>query len=329
MTLDEFLRYCQEQGWHCVSNAAFGVERGYPFAAIYRTGGRGAGTVQLQFQVAGRLTGATLRSLRKTLPRGCTIQPSNQAGSLAVQCSAAGEGLLPNFQRTLEACTGALREAMLPVPDTCPLCRQPGCDALARVNGYVPAHAACVQSQTQDTLARAEANQVSGNYVTGLIGALLGGVVGSIPALLCLYFLEYYVGILYMLIPMAAYYGYKLFKGKMNRAALVCSIAGALFSLVVMQVAGVYITGAQVGYFFPPAYVLGLLPELLAAIPLTHYVFLALGIFLSWGYISRTSRHEVQNVAAIQATLQPYRRDAGAWAGPSAPSYKGPELHER
>ena len=68
---------------------------------------------------------------------------------------------------------------------------------------------------------------------------------------------------------------------------------------------------------------------LLAAIPLTHYVFLALGIFLSWGYISRTSRHEVQNVAAIQATLQPYRRDAGAWAGPSAPTYKGPELDER
>lgn len=335
MTTEEFSNYAQSKGWHCVSNAAFGVYNGYPFFAVFRS--NGGGTVTVQFKVEGKLTGAFLKGLRKQLPKGCTMAANNQPGVVALQCTAGGGSLTANLEQVLELSARSFREGQLTVSDVCPICKGGSCDALALLNGYVPVHQACVQNQTQDTLAKAEENELGGNYFTGFIGAILGGIVGALPALLCLRFLNYYVGYLYALIPIAAYQGYRILKGKMNMGAFASTIVSSLLSLVVMQFISIYMIGFQLGMVLSPAYVISILPDFLVSGDfIMSVIFLAVGLWVSWGQITRTTKHEVRNAAAVAATLQPYSSGAATYQAPyaaSAPStpvssYKGPELDE-
>lgn len=54
----------------------------------------------------------------------------------------------------------------------------------------------------------------NGNFFTGLIGALLGAVVGTLPAALLYGFANIFWGWAFLLIGIAAAFGYRIFKGK-------------------------------------------------------------------------------------------------------------------
>ena len=210
------------------------------------------------------------------------------------------------------------------------------------LGGYVPVHQSCVQNQTQATLAKAEENELTGNYFTGLIGALLGGVVGAIPNVLAAVFLERIFSLLYALIPIAAYYGYKLLKGKMNKAAFGCTLLSSVLNLFTVQFLIIYISLSRLlGMILSPVASMELFWQLLAGGDLTadlvqSVVFLALGLWFSWGIVTRTTKHEVAGSAMVAATLQPY--SAGASSARQVPqtaststagTYRGPELDEK
>lgn len=334
MTTEEFVRYAQEQGWHCVSNGAFGVYRGYPFDAIFQAGG--AGCVTVRFKVEGKLNGAFLRGLRKALPKGCTLVPTNTAGVVVIRCPGKDASVTALLAQVMDLAVGRFQEGQLTVPDTCPICKQGHCNGLAFLRGgYVPTHLACVEGQTQATLDKAERETVSGNYVTGLIGALLGGVVGTIPNVLAAVWAERVVALLYALIPICAYYGYKLLRGKMNRGAFVCTLVASVVNLFVMQYIQVYVLIAQRLNFFSPRIVLQLYWDMLTGGNLTadlvqSAIFLALGLWISWSVITRTAKQDAHAASAVAATVQPYDPVRTAQTGYSpSNSYQGPELDEK
>lgn len=346
MTASEFSAYAQGRNYHCVGSAAYGVHNGYPFSAAFRVGG--TGSILLSFTVAGNVPNKLLRGLRKQLPRGCVLQPTAQVGLVTILCKGKDTPLTGQLEAALDAAVQSFREGMLGVSDTCPVCNGTGCDALALLGGYVPVHEHCVRNQTQSAIAKAQHNEAAGNYLTGFIGALLGGLVGAIPNVLAAVLLERVFSLLYALIPIAAYQGYKLFNGKLNKAAFISTLVSSVINLFSVEFLTLYVI-ASMAYedlltpgFAVELFVTFLLNGNLTADLAQSALFLALGLWFSWSIITNTSSHMVRSAAAVQSTLQPYRPEGGTVQAPaagtsaSAPapspassaSYKGPELDE-
>lgn len=63
----------------------------------------------------------------------------------------------------------------------------------------------------------------------GLAGAVLGGIIASIPSFISVYFFHYMIAYLYILIPMGVYYGYTKLGGKLD--GIVPPIFTAVFSI--------------------------------------------------------------------------------------------------
>jgi len=323
MTNAGFIGYAQSKGYHCVGdNAAFGAHRGYPFVAVFKAARQGAITVSMT--VEGKVDGKLLKAIRADLPKGCVSQPPRNQGTVAFTVQQKDADPTPLFEQVLDTVATHFREAGLTPSDTCPVCHQPGCDGLAFLNGvYVPVHQACVQNTTQAVALKAQKNQATGNYFTGFLGALLGGLVGTIPNVIAAVWLERIFAILYALIPLGAYYGYKLFKGKMNKAALVSAIVSSVINLFMVEYINQYV---WLCLDFEELFDLGLYTQVffmvlregeLTAGLLQGALFLALGLWFSWSQISHTGHQDVQSAATVQATVLPWDGHAIPTTGPA------------
>lgn len=95
----------------------------------------------------------------------------------------------------------------------------------------------------------------NGNYITGFIGALLGGLIASLPWIICYVFLEMILSVLAIPIALGAFYGYKLFRGPQNKAAIVIVVLVTLVIVAIdnfVIIPGYYLVDA--GYPFNMTY---------------------------------------------------------------------------
>ena len=330
MNLEEFTRFAQSQGFKCLPNGVFGTYRGYPLAASFKD--RAGGIAVVSLSVAGKARGKLVREVKKALPRGCTFVLA-AAGRYTLTCAAGGEGLDRNFISAMNTVVSAFREANLVPEEKCPVCRQECCNATALMNGaYVKVHKDCVEQMSAGTMARAE-QAMQGNYVTGFIGALLGGLVGALPAVFCLVILNYYVALLYALIPLGANYGYRLFKGKLNKGAFVCT----LFSSIVNLFTEAFLMGyvqlsamlLEAGRELPTfGYAVRFMTEnsdYMTEHLIMAVIFLALCIWSVWGQIRRTAVHDVRDAGAVLSSMV-VNGEAPVNAAPSGDGPGGPDL---
>lgn len=87
-----------------------------------------------------------------------------------------------------------------------------------------------------------------GNYITGTIGAFLGMLIGSLPAILVSYFGGWIVFILYIFIPYAIFYGYRLLKGRISNVTYIITILFSILGMVWTHVANELITCVKLGF---------------------------------------------------------------------------------
>lgn len=121
-------------------------------------------------------------------------------------------------------------EAVRP-SESCPICSQLGGDAVAQYdNQLATLHLACLQQWQREQSEHFELKAQNAGYFRGLIGGLIGGVVGALPALGGMWFLNRFEGILFALIPLGIFYGWKLSGGKLTNITTVFTI---LYTLVV------------------------------------------------------------------------------------------------
>ena len=309
MEVSTWESYAVSRGYRCVSGATVGVYNGYPFQGVLRTGKIDVMTVN--FRLGKNPKGAAVRTTKKELPTGGGLVST--AGQMTLTCSGRDGDLIRNFEESMRTVTNMLREQGCPVPDVCPLCRKKDCDALALVNGYVPVHRACCENQAYNTVTQAELNRVQGSYVTGVIGALIGGLVGAIPTILTIWFLERIWVLLYALIPLCAYWGYKKLRGRMSRGAVVVVILSSVLQLFIME---------QVYFYMLIVVSWGIWPSIFATVPLyfdlmtpaeiaqdmaMSVVFLALGIWIVFRQIKTTGNDEVADASLRVESLQNWR----------------------
>lgn len=214
------------------------------------------------------------------------------------------------------SCLRILDLAGINPDDHCPYCKQSNCDVAAfHKIGFGLAHNACLGTAFMKAQEKADANENQGNILTGLLGAILGMIIGTLPSLLTIVMLEYIYAILFALIPICAYYGYKLFNGKMNKSALIISIIMAILGVFVLNLEfTIYQLMVEIPLTFSES--IQVLPYLLTDMEyltditvgsLDEFFFSILGVWFAWRYISGTAQGTANTARAIQESAIPYR----------------------
>ena len=208
-----------------------------------------------------------------------------------------------------------LRAAGLHPHDCCPYCKTGGCDSLSFVKGgYDLVHYRCLQEAAAKEHDKAESNLQNGSYALGILGAFLGMIVGSIPSFLTIAFMEMEYAVLFALIPLCAYFGYKLMRGKMNKVALVVSILMAILGVFLLYFE-VIAFSAMKEYGLSFGEVMSFIPDLLSDGSLwssilsnafQEFLFMALGIVFVWRLISTTASDTASNADAALKLARPY-----------------------
>lgn len=201
-----------------------------------------------------------------------------------------------NFDRLLMTIDQEAKAEGYGIPVTCAVCNQAGSDSFAFYNEqYISVHNACIQKNTQDKVEKIQDNELNANYLLGIIGGIIGGIFGSIPSVLSIVLANVISAWLCALIPLGVYFGYKLFKGKMNRAALFITIVISVLIIPVLHYLVFAFTVSKEYGFYPglnvyistiSMYPADFMPGL-AQIAL----FIGLGIVIVLSIISRGNRH--------------------------------------
>lgn len=310
MTREELQAFAAEEGYRMAGETLVGSIRGYPFSAVLW--GRSARLLTVRFILARPVKRKTVVTIRRALPKGCSA--AAQRARLIINCGRRENGA-ESLRSALDAAAEVLAAQGLEVPAVCPLCkdRDRSCDALALVgDGYVPTHQDCCRNRASRGAGRAEYNTMNGSYLTGILGALLLGFAACIPTVLSIWFLDRVFALLYALVPLGAYYGYRLFHGKLNRGALpivigICLLAlfgieQMLFYIAIVNAYGVYPSVVDtVSFYFAI-----MTPADMAGDMATSFLFMLLGVWITFRVIRRTNQSELRDSDTLLESVAPY-----------------------
>ena len=241
MDINEVASLGRAQDFRLAGDVVVGIYRGFPFSL--RVVNKKHDMVTVQFQLGKQVSAKVNKVLRRSLPQNTGVVLG--ANNVTITGNDKDDqGAYHLAMLMLDSAVDVFENLDKPImlPDKCPLCRKNACDSAALIGGqFVPVHRQCVTESNQQTVLKAEENQNFGNYPLGFIGALLGAIVGCIPNIITIFLLKMEFGMLYMLIPMASYTGYKLFKGRLGGFARFSTIICSLLAFVVMQPAVFYV----------------------------------------------------------------------------------------
>lgn len=216
-----------------------GVVLGYPVDAVVINGGR---TLSLAFTTAEAINKKTCKKLQTALWDNQTLQDTVEVGHQE------DDGVLNTFlininlykEHELQELYGLtiqnLEKALADFPEiapptTCAICQEIGGDTLAYNNGALHFfHRTCFRREKEDMEQSFEEKVANPKLLAGLIGGFLGGVIGALPAFIALAFFHYFVWLLYALIPLGIFYGWKLAGGKLVKFTAVFTIVYTLIT---------------------------------------------------------------------------------------------------
>ena len=234
----------------------------------------------------------------------------------------------------LDGVVSILRSVGISPADTCAVCGGGSPDSLCCVSSYQPVHSACMKRMHEDTKDSVERNLQNGSYFTGFIGALLGTVAGLLPSVFTALSMDTIYALLFALVPMAAMWGYKKFNGKSTKGAIVIVVILSLLSVFVLQF---MILGSAVQDEWGLSYGEALLAvvetflnieglALIASESLAEFLFMLVGLFLSWQYIGHTGSVEIKSSEAVLSTMRPNPNYANQYGSESEESISSEEV---
>ena len=315
MKLQAFQTFAEQKGFLPSGKMAFGIVEQYPVSLEYTNGNGKRSVMILQFMLKAPLDKAQQKELRGQLAKAAALYVNQ--GTIRFQITAKDSDVDDQFESVKNTALAFFKQNGLTPISQCPICHGENCDTAAfYAGGYRAVHSQCLHTAMEQVSDAAARNQQNGSYLLGLIGGLLGGIVGIIPSVLTILFMERIYSILYALIPLCIYWGYKLLKGKLNKAAIAMTIVLSIVFLFVLEYV-VLVFGVYQEYdIFSPAqcFQLFIEPEIFAEIIKgmgTSFLFLILGILISWGQITKTPQTTVMNMQSVLQTSQSLTPAAG------------------
>ena len=220
--------------------------------------------------------------------------------------------LMDQFRRFVDTIVATLQQNGIAPAAACAVCGGGTPDSLCMLDTFQPVHASCLHQKVANVKDAAEENRQNGSYLTGTLGALLGALVGSIPTILMLFFTDTIYSILFALVPLAAMFGYRLFKGKSDKLSIVIVVVLSILSvgfIAVMYFAYTIHQNSVFSFFqslsltfryFDMEDYFDLFGEFWQG-----FLFMVLGIVFSWSYLAKTSAFQTQSAEAQLNTLRP------------------------
>lgn len=130
---------------------------------------------------------------------------------------------------------------------TCPACGQGNCDSMYfnESNSLTPAHGSCKSSLIEQTTQNYAEKEKNSKFLLGLVGLIGGGIVGALPSILLMVFMETEFLYLFALIPLGSFYGYKLLGGEPGIVPTILVIVWTLFMVYASYIAALYFMNDQ------------------------------------------------------------------------------------
>lgn len=217
------------------------------------------------------------------------------------------------LETALNEITAAMRAQSVAPADTCAVCGREHPDSCCLVSTYQPVHAACVRTTADAARQESAGSAQQGSYLTGIVGAVLGVLVGLVPSLLSILLFDRIYTALFVIVPLLAALGYRRFRGKRSGESIGIIILLSLAGVVLLELLAVTISFKQeFGMTFVSAmrFTLNniftrigigvLLQENLAEL-----FFMAIGVFIAWPFLSRSSRGREAQAETASRTLHP------------------------
>lgn len=189
-----------------------------------------------------------------------------------------GPGTMKKIREFLDFYLPLLEDAGAVKANICPEC---GCEITSGVWKLIGGsvyymHIPCADKVCRDIMTRDEQQKQerTGNYLTGLIGALLGAAVGSVLWAVVLYF-GYVASIIGFVIGFLAEKGYNLFRGKQGKGKIAILIIAVILGVLVGNFGADVITLVQmIGAGELPDMVYGDIPWLILLVLLEDGAYL-------------------------------------------------------
>ncbi|MCL2367603.1 MAG: hypothetical protein FWC72_01260 [Oscillospiraceae bacterium] len=227
------------------------------------------------------------------------------------------------YARLLSRLEGALQGLEgITAPENCIICAQGSADTLAKYDGAVnKTHMACLQRWKNEATETFENKAQNPGTLLGIVGGLIGGVVGAVPALIALGIFHYFVWVLFALIPLGVFYGWKLLRGKLSRITTIFTIFYSIAVSIVVWVGAETMMARAEGIYFSLfdtfEFIFSLIryaPELFAEAFLRNALMAlgaaVVGIWISWRQITRTDQAALVETQAIVDAAVPMEREA-------------------
>lgn len=300
MTETEFQSFMIKEHFQVQENMAYGNVEGYPVFVKKKVGS----AVELRFY----LEGEPWKNIREEILKFAKLYKTSVyfQKPYMIWNIHLGKKEYTRFEEWVQGIVRILKKNDILYPKHCVLCGKEGADSYAVMDeGNQPIHRDCLQNELTVTRQRKD----EGSYVLGVVGAILGCLVGSIPCILSLIFLGKTFCVLFLFIPPGIYSGCKLLHGKMNWLVLGLSVVLSLLSVYFMEfVVRILYNLQEQGLPYNLQYGFKVFGKLLQCDGIwesinrsagLNLVFAFVGIFINWELISRTSLKAESNVVDV------------------------------
>jgi len=304
MTYLEFDEIVKANGLYQNGMSTYGEWGGYPFSMAKTKQQTGSyyspEIIKFNFFTTGALPKEVIKEITKQYKKQGLMIITPKEGNIVATVAYKKKEDTQMGTEILNALTNAMRANGVMIKETCTVCGAGDCDCIVpKGELYVPAHRTCIEGKVNEAKVKTDNNLTTGSYVSGIIGAIVGAVIGGLPTIASAYFINTYFSIAFMLIPIAAYYGYKWFKGKMTNAVrwIICAVS--FLQIPVIYVGIVYFAIKREGYALTLWRAAVLTIEMAIDVPgiflgdlAPMIIFLVIGIVSTFGLISRTDTQE-------------------------------------
>lgn len=184
----------------------------------------------------------------------------------------------------LEKLVQVFKERGLHPLNHCPFCGKEETDSFRMIKGVpVKLHDECAKKFYLEVATQVEREERSNeNMGKSLVYAVLGAIIGTIPTLITIFAFQYMIALLYALIPLASFYGYKY--GNAARKSWVPAFVSIISLIIVVGMnLGLYYTIAVAeSVTFSEALMVDEFKRALLSDLGTSVLFLGIGIAIAW-----------------------------------------------
>lgn len=234
----ELMHFADDHGYLYSGNNLMGKHKGYPFKGSITNNKNFSADIYYK----GTLTSGEIADIRSNLPEKTSIR--NHDGKISVSCSDKDEAVLDRFFDAAEIITHMLEKF-----DAAPadrefspeetVVKEQSVRSMGKIEYFL---FSAEQKKKEHFLNRYNRPQKSkeyipGSYLTGILGALLGGVIAAIIVYVGIITDVLFSDLLYTLIPVAGAIAYRLFGGKKtNMSLLILFVVSFVIMAAITQV---------------------------------------------------------------------------------------------